>query len=587
MDQVSQIREKIDIVALIQEFIPLKKAGSNFKTTCPFHNEKTPSFVVSPERQIWHCFGCNLGGDCYTFLMEYEKLEFIEALRILAKKTGIELTQRFDGGSSKKEKIYTLNKLAMDFYHFVLTHHNAGKKALSYLLDQRKISLPLIEAFKIGYAPGVGNALSTYLIQKKGYKKEDLFEAGIAVQKARVADFFMNRIIFPLFDHRDNTVGFSARLLDSGVNSFGSKYVNTRDTLVYHKGSLFFGLNIAKEEIKKKGKAIVVEGEFDVISSFMHGIKNVVAIKGTALTENQVKLLSRFCQKVSLCFDTDAAGQDAIKRSLPILEKHNFTTSIVPTTQGKDPDEALQKDPTAFKKALENDIGIYDFFLAKVLLRFDKKTAEGKKKIADELLPLFTNIDNEIIKEHYFRKLSTELDTSYESINKQAKKLATKQDDFIQQETKTKRDRKEILEEYLLSLIIQAENVHGALAKIAPIESNFSFSATAYQKIIERLLSFAKTHKSFDRNQFASSLPEELIKTFNTCFLFPLPQFISREHYLQEIENVANELKELSVRFNMQQIGEKIKEIEKNGKSGELQKLQEEFDSLIRLLQKP
>lgn len=585
MDQVGQIREKIDIVALIQEYIPLKKMGSNFKTTCPFHNEKTPSFVVSPERQIWHCFGCQKGGDAFSFLMEYENLEFIEALRILSKKTGIELTSQFQSGaSSQKENIYTLNKLAMEFYHYVLTKHNAGKKALSYLLDQRKLSLPLIETFKLGYAPAVGNALSSYLLEKKGYKKEDLFEAGLAVQRGRVMDFFANRIMFPLTDHRSNIVGFSGRIMDE-KNSFGPKYVNTRDTLVYHKGSLFFGLDRAKDEIKKKGKALIAEGEFDVISSFSEGIKNVVAIKGTALTDSQVTLLGRFCKKVALCFDMDSAGQEATKRSLSILEKHGFTTSVVVIKNGKDADEAIKKDPISFKKAIEEDTGIYDFFLSRTLSAYDKKTGEGKKKISDELISIFTNIDNEIVKEHYFRKLSEELDTSYDSISRQAEKMVKKETNTKGQDEKIKRDRKEILEEYLLSLIVQSDNLSEVLSKLHLTKAHFSYDTSAYLKILSELLSFVEAHKPFNRNQFVVMLPKELIETYNICFLFPLPQFANSDHYREEVEKVALELKELIVKDRIKQIGEKIKETEKNG-SSDSQPLREELDTLIRLLQK-
>jgi len=196
MDEVAQIREKIDIVGLISEYIPLKKMGRNFKSVCPFHNEKTPSFVVSPERQIWHCFGCHKGGDIFTFLMEYEKLEFVEALRSLAKKSGVELQSSSyqTGLSLQKEKIYTLNRMAMNFYSFILTKHPAGSMALSYLLKNRQIDLPLINTFMIGFSPSQGNVLSRYLVDKKGYKKEDLVEAGLSFypsiqRKSNVSSF--------------------------------------------------------------------------------------------------------------------------------------------------------------------------------------------------------------------------------------------------------------------------------------------------------------------------------------------------------------------------------------------------------------
>src|SRR3989344_2635803 len=204
MDQASEVREKIDIVSLISEYLPLKKMGRNFTTVCPFHNESTPSFVVSPERQIWHCFGCQKGGDVFTFLMEYESLEFIEALRILAKKVGVTLkTTGSSFDSSRKEGIYSLNNLSAEYYNYVLTKHSAGKKALEYLIKERGLSEKLIKTFNIGFSPSGGEDLSRFLISKKKYSNLSLVEAGLGIQKgARVIDFFRGRIIFPLIDHR-------------------------------------------------------------------------------------------------------------------------------------------------------------------------------------------------------------------------------------------------------------------------------------------------------------------------------------------------------------------------------------------------
>src|SRR3990167_3963768 len=453
MDQVTQIREKIDLVSLISEFIPLKKAGRNFKANCPFHNEKTPSFVISPERQIWHCFGCGKGGDCYTFLMEYEHIEFPEALRLLAKRAGITLVNaNYDTSiSSKKEKLYQINGLASEFYHYILTKHGAGKKALTYL-KERGLTDRLMETFMLGFAPN-GNILSKYLIGKKQYKKEELIDAGLAFERGRdIVDFFRNRIMFPLYDHRSNVVGFSGRVFGT-TSDVSSKYINTRDTLVYHKGELFFGLNITKDAIKKANQAIILEGEFDVISCFHNGITNVVAVKGTALTQQQAKLLSRFCDKVTVCFDADKAGQDAIKRSLPVLEKQNLTTTVVVVPLGKDPDELLKENPGLFKKAIREDEGIYDYLLRVTIDQNDKKTIEGKRKISQSILPIISGIANEIVKEHYLRKLSIELETSFESVLKENEKFGKKES--LREERKPekqKRSREEVLEEYLLSL---------------------------------------------------------------------------------------------------------------------------------------
>jgi DNA primase len=579
MDQVAQVRERIDIVSLIQEYIPLRKLGRNFKTNCPFHGEKTPSFVVSPERQIWHCFGCQKGGDCFTFLMEYENMEFPESLRFLAKKAGVELKEfRYDATSSKKENIYGVNRLASDFYHYILTEHNAGKRALDYLMNKRGLSLPLIKTFHIGFSPSIGSGLSKYLVQKKKYKDEELIEAGLSYHRNSLSDFFVGRIMFPLSDHRGNIVGFSGRALDDHVMP---KYINTRDTLVYHKGSLFFGFDIARDEIKKTERAIVVEGEFDVISCFAHGIKNVVAIKGTALTESQAMLLSRFAKKVSLCLDEDVAGQNAVFKSIPILEKKGVVTTVIVTSSGKDPDEALKADPISFKKSVEHDIQAFDYLIDKAISSFDPKTAEGKKKITEQLLPLFSQIDNEVVKEHYLRKLGGILDTSAESVARQMVKFEKKEApvDKNTPDVKEKKERDEVLSEYLLSLVLQAENMESVLEKIP---NEIVFSLSSHQELWNFLISLKDT--KFDKKTLGQKVPEELVSTFDRCLLFPLPPLPDEKAYLSEVEKVATEIRLLELKSKIKKVSEQIKEKEEKGLEEELEKLEQEFASLVTLL---
>ncbi|HKC14793.1 MAG TPA: DNA primase, partial [Patescibacteria group bacterium] len=511
MDQAGQVREKIDIVSLISEYIPLKKMGANFKANCPFHQENTPSFVVSPERQIWHCFGCGKGGDCFSFVMEYENMEFPEALRTLAKKAGVTISESTyqKGVYSQKEKIYKLNSQAAKFYNFLLTQHPIGKTALEYLVKKRGLNEALIDTYSLGVSPN-DNSLSKYLMGKKGHKKEDLVEAGLSIVKnGRILDFFRGRIMFPLSDHRGNIVGFSGRSMDE---SNSSKYINTKETAVYHKGSLFFGLESAKEEIKKEG-AIVVEGEFDALSSFKEGIKNVVAIKGTALTENQANLLSRFTKKITLCLDQDSAGFEATKRSLAPLEKAGMTINIM-VLEEKDPDEQLKKNPGIFKKALKESVGAYDFIISKTLLTNDIKTAEGIKNVTQDLLPYIAQIQNEIVKEHYIKKLAQELDTSYQSLTKEIGKIEGSKKDssagLVPSSPVAKRYRREILEQYILSLIIQNENVKDLLDEEEKFFSSYEFDNLAYNKISDNLKTYFEKKKSFNSSEFANFLPEEL-----------------------------------------------------------------------------
>ena len=594
MDQVTEIREKIDIVSFISEYVPLKKMGRNFKANCPFHTENTPSFVVSPERQIWHCFGCNRGGDAYTFLMEYENMEFPEALRALAKKTGVTLkeSQFKQGVYSEKEKIFTINNLALKFYHYILTTHKAGEIALSYLTKERKLRKGTIEAFELGFSPNTGSSLSDYLTKKKNYKNKDLVLAGLAIERnGKLYDFFKNRIMFPLFDHRGNVVGFSGRALN---DSDMPKYINTRETSVYHKGSMFFGLNSAKEEIKQKENAIVVEGEFDAISLFQEGIKNVVAIKGTALTENQVSLLARFTPKITLCLDQDSAGFEATKRSLEVIEKKGLVTSIIILNNAKDPDEAIKKNPLEFKKAVKESVGIYDFLIDKYILENDKNSASGKKEIADNLLPLFSNITNEIIKEHYLKKLSKILDISFESLIKETDKFSKKnQEDKIIIPKRDKKGRRELLEEYLIALIVQNENSKEAVENVKKILSDYKFETLVLNKILENIyLYFEKNppdgrqEKKFQAGEFSKNLSKELLAAFDTCYLLPLPKFVSQLRYEDELRKVTKELLAIYVKDRVKLISEEIRQKENTKNPEKLEKLKKEFTRLLSYLPK-
>ena len=585
MDEVSKVREKTNVVELVSEFVPLKKTGANFKGLCPFHSEKSPSFVVSAERQIWHCFGCGKGGDAFSFLMEYEHMDFPEALKILARRAGIELQdRRFDSGQSfKKERIYQINKAASDYYHYVLTKHTAGREALSYLTQNRKLNMEIISTFSIGFAPRGGEDLVSYLINKKNYKRQDLEDAGLITRiRGRDIDFFRGRIIFPLTDNRENIVGFSARALDNSM----PKYLNTKETLVYHKGSLFFGLGRAIDEIKKKDKVIIVEGEFDVISSAMEGIKNVVAIKGTALTEDQVNLISRYTANVALCLDTDNAGFEAVKRSLGVLERKGITTTVIILPGGKDADEAIKKDALGFKKAVAKDEPVYDFLLSSFLTMHDKENVLGKKKIGDLLLPFISSISNEIIKEHTIKKMSVALDTTYESLTRQIEKM--QKPNLIKEKKesvgKTKRPRKEVLEEYLMSLIIQSEKGKESFEESLKILGDFEFELPSYQKIVEKLKVYFKKNDVFKAKNFGKILSPELIGTYDKWFLLEIPRFTDFDKFQEEVKSASRELKSLSLKKRMQELTDKLRNT-KQGSEEEI--LRKELNHIIENLSNP
>lgn len=524
---------------------------------------------------------CGKGGDAYSFLMEYERLEFPEALRMLAKRTGITLPERPSqvAQTSRKEKIYQLNNLAREFYHFVLTRHNAGQKARAYL-EERGVTPQIIQTFMLGFAPNTGNTLTKYLIEKKLFPRIDLIDAGLSADYGgRTRDFFRGRLIFPLVDHRDNVVGFSGRVLDK--NATTAKYINTRDTIVYHKGDHVYGLNITKEAIRKANQVIICEGEFDVISCFHNGIANVVGVKGTALTENQVNLLARFASKITFCFDGDKAGQEAIRRSVLVVEKKGFLSSVIEIPSGKDPDEALRLEPGLFKKAAREDTGVYDYLLTKAAAAVDPATAEGKKQISDEMLPLLSGIKNEIIKEHYLRKIASLLETSYDSIAKEMQHLAIKEQKVaVKTISAVKRPKEEIMEEYLLSLIIQSDDPKVIVQKAIACLSDSFPNDRACQKILHLLLEHFAREDSFDSQKFIHSLPSELVTSCDTSLLYPLPHFENKQKLLSEVEKVAGSLRASYIHQKMKDLAREIKTKEQEGNEQEAQELKKEYSRL-------
>jgi len=575
MDQIEEIKAKIDLVQFISGYIPLQKAGRNFKAPCPFHTEKTPSFIVSPERQIWHCFGCQKGGDVFRFLMEYDRMDFGEALRLLAKKTGVVLkSYQPSEDEAQKEKLFQINHLAMEFFHYLLLNHQAAKPALEYILG-RGISKDSLKLFKIGYSPHLWDGLQQYLVGKKGYRSQDLEAAGLIIPTSRISspasrsqyyDRFRHRLMFPLIDHRGNVRGFAGRVLDPLVKE--AKYVNTPETLVYHKSELLYPLDLTKEEIKKENQAVVVEGELDAISSFQIGIKNVVAIKGSALTEAQVKLLKRFTDNLVLALDADIAGDQAVRRGIEIADKEGLNIRVLELEKYKDPDEAAQKEPKYYRESLKKAVPYYDFLIDSSFKRNAGETPEGKRKIGEELIPPLSRIENEIVKDHYLRKLADKLGVSEEAIGIQIKKYLANQNlvkPALAPE-KTNRSREEILEEYLLALCFQS----GKIRPLSIEENRNLFQLPGYRKMIELLNPFFE--KKFSSGEFAAVLPLELTDLFNNIYLVDLGKNNERvedEDWLEkEIGQTLQQMKILKIKKDLVSVSEEIKKMEKEDRSG-------------------
>ncbi len=591
MTDVELIKSKIDIVSFLSDYIQVKKAGRNFKALCPFHSEKTPSFIISPERGSWHCFGaCAEGGDAIKFLQKWENIDFLEALKILAKKTGVTLSSFTPSDESrKKETYYEINHLASEFYHYLLTSHKSGKRAMDYL-KSRGIKDETIKTFGLGYAPESWESLSRYLA-KKGYAVADIYTVGLTVKSERGTfyDRFRGRVMFTLKDSRGNIVGFSGRLLNEEVypeRERGAKYVNTSETPIYTKGNILYGLDVTREAIKKEKEAIVVEGEFDLLTSFQVGVSNIVAIKGSALTEGQTLLLKRFTDDVILALDSDFAGNEAAKRGIEIAENANLSVKVAKVPQGKDPADCISLNPALWKQAVKSAIPIYDFIISGAFEKYKGEDALSKKKISNEIIPFIAKIENPIIFSHYVKAVAKKLDVSEESIELSVKQFAKKiVAPAADLPSSFRSSRDVLLEEYLLALIIQSEDCSLSLSQVLEILVAEDFHQPSVAKIIELLTLFAKTHKEFDIKTFAKILTPEISPAFDKALLLDLENTLADgPKYNKELTQTAKEIKKLSLRRKINTLSTKIKEKEDDTDEKTIQTFRQDLrDLLIKL----
>jgi len=419
---IEDIKSRLNIVDFIGQYLRLQKAGANWKANCPFHNEKTPSFMVHEEKQIWHCFGCNKGGDIFGFLMEMEGLEFKEALKELAEKAGVNLPvyQAARKDDTDKKKLLEILGLAARFYETQLWKGAGKEKILKYLHD-RGLKDEAIMEFRLGYAPSGWRNLLTFLTGR-GYETEDISKTGLLVEKnddrqlttdnKNYYDRFRDRITFPIADLMGNIIGFSARVAPGGDES-QAKYVNTPETIVYHKSKTLYGIDKAKRAMKDKDETVLVEGNMDVIAAHQAGVKNTIAVSGTALTSEQLETVKRYTQNLKMFFDMDEAGKAAARKSAEIALQKGLNVYIIESSEGKDAADLVNKDPKIFLESVSRAKPAMEYFFDEMLSGLDKNNSIDKKNIAREGLNLIRNISNEIEKSHWIKKLAEELKVDY------------------------------------------------------------------------------------------------------------------------------------------------------------------------------
>ncbi len=406
MNHLDEIRAKLSIEELVGGYIQLKKAGRNLKGLCPFHNDSRPSFMVSPEKGIAYCFSCNTGGDIFKFIQLTEKVDFPEAVKILADRVGVRLPSYKPEVQDEKRRILKANELTCHFFQEQLKQTPAARA----YFEGRGLSEETLQRFSLGFSPDSFHYLKDHL-KNQGFNDRELLVAGLLNQRSmadnNTYDRFRGRLMFPIHDHQGNVVGFGGRITGDGE----PKYLNSPDTPVYNKSYVLYGLHLAKEAIKQNDLAILTEGYMDVITAHQAGSQNVIATSGTALTTGQLRLLKRYTKNVALAFDQDQAGMEATKRAVELAKEADLEVKIIMIPDGKDPDECIKHSKNAWFKAIDEAIPVIDFYFSVAFNQHDKETLEGRKAIAAFLLPIIKLYPTKLEQNEHLTRLAFELKT--------------------------------------------------------------------------------------------------------------------------------------------------------------------------------
>ncbi|MBU0722348.1 DNA primase [Patescibacteria group bacterium] len=472
-----EIKSKLDIVDVIREYIQLKAAGLNFRAHCPFHREKTPSFIVSPGKQIWHCFGCGKGGDVFSFVMEIEGLSFVETLRLLAKKAGVILKKADPALTSKRNALLDILELSAKYYHKILTHSQAALTARKYL-HERALTDDTIVKWQIGYSPDTWDSLSNFL-KSRGYGENEIFLAGLSVKKEKTPGFydrFRGRIMFPIHDINGNVAGFTARVspdketeekIGLSAETFvkAGKYINTPATMIYDKSKILFGMDKAKMSIKAEDAAILVEGQMDAITAEQNGFNNIIASSGTALTAEQVNLIKRYSNNLFLSFDMDKAGDLAAERGIAQAMQAEMNIKVIEIQGAKDPDECIKNNPESWRQAVQNAKPMMRYYFDKTFLNLNLKDYEGQNKAEKILLPIIAKFGSKTEQDYWLKKLSQEVDANENFLREKLGEIIKKQnqtnspvkllDQAPKELNQLKPSREQMLSELLLAFVIR------------------------------------------------------------------------------------------------------------------------------------
>ncbi len=574
MSVITEVKQRLDIVELVSEYVTLQKAGRNFKGLCPLHSENHPSFFVFPEQQTWHCFGaCGTGGDIFSFIMKKEGIDFGQALRLLAQRGGITLSplEAPDKAEDKeKERLFQINEAATEYYHHLLSSTKAGEAARSYL-ERRKVTPETVKEFRLGFSPDTWETLKNYLLNKD-YKEKELAEAGLIIEKEEGGSYdrFRNRLIFPICDIQGRVTGFGARALDDSL----PKYINSPQTAIFDKSSSLYGIDKAKSAIRKKNLAIIVEGYTDVLTAHQHGWQNVVGSMGTSLTEKQVGGIKRLTNNITLALDADLAGEEATLRGKAILAYSNAEANVILLPPGKDPDEVIREDPSLWQKLVEQAMPILDFAFQSIISKVDINKAKDKSLAVQKLLPSIHEIKDPVQQSHYLRKLARELRIEESAIKAALResKIGRKPPQLGKPPDQSRLAHQLVsspIEEHCLALILQYPELHPLARELSPEH----FECTENREV------FVKWQNSPAIPSLESELDTSLLEHLYYLISKFFPPAV-RENAKTRQFDLANCILRLQEKLSRKLETEKETmlevEREKGGTSAELSKLEEQ-----------
>lgn len=587
MDDVQLIKDRIDVVTLISEYVPLKPAGANWKGVCPFHREKSPSFMAHREKQMWHCFGCGKGGDIFSFLQEAESMSFGEALRVLAERAGVTLTKQALStrgvDRDERSRLREILTLAQHFFEKVLHESKAAQPAREYI-ERRGVTPETAAQFHLGYIPegSVWTTLTDFLTKKRGFTVEECVAAGVTKKHAesgRYYDVFRGRVLFPIWDMQGGIVGFTGRLLQEqeGVG----KYLNTPETALFDKGHIVYALNLAKQAAKEAGYFVVVEGQMDVISCHQAGMRNVVAASGTALTAAHVALLKRFAPQVRMAFDADAAGERAAKRGIDTAIEAGLDVRVIriPEGAGKDPDECIKKDQSVWERAVADSQPVFAYYIDRYVTE-DVRKDPTKLRDAGELLAReLARVRDPIVYDFWSQRIATALGVSAEAIANKIRQLRTpvatpKVPQSVPAQTPLAppqpRTRYALLSEYVLCLLVHTPALHARV----PLDVRW-FCGSADQALYNAIAG-GYTHERHDsdiahRIDVLQLLSEEKLFAFSAREL--------GEEYDAAVERLHQEWRAAE----RARLGAEIQRAQERGDAAQVAQLSQEFHQVTNL----